>query len=250
MAAMQQFETSKVPASKAITPKLKSLTLTCLTALGIAAGALSATAQAAPQTLQYNGFVNSPAEQALIYAPIAGLVNAGAFNFSVTNGAPSESFIAYCIELTQSVGNLVSNYETLTMSAYGWSTALQTNIAKLYETGYASSLLDAANSAAFQLALWEVVYETGPYDLSSGTFQATASTNVKNRSASYLAGINAAGVGARSFTVYSSETNQNYLRVVQREGSVPEPGTALLLAGLGLAAFAGRRRGSRAEQSE
>ena len=232
---------------------LKTGSAACIAAFGVATLGFSSIAAAAPLTLQYTGFVNSPAELVTVTAgPNEGTFNAGAFQFTMTSSSPPDSFIAYCIELTQVLGTTVSNYTTTNMIDYGWSAARRDNIAKLFNSAYASSLDSATNSAAFQLALWEVVYETGPLSLTSGVFQGSSSSNVNTRAASYVAGIGLASAGIGQFTLYESPTNQNYIRFSVTSsggGRVPEPGTALLLAGLGLAGCAGRLFRSRTKTS-
>jgi len=118
-------------------------------------------------------------------------------------------------------------------------------------TGAASFVTDAATSAAFQAAVWEIIYEnqsphtTPRYDLTDGSFLAEA---VNPGNAAAFAGINdvLANLGSygKAFRVevLVNDSLQDYLLIT----SVPEPGSyALLAAGLGVIGFvAGKRRRS------
>ena len=106
------------------------------------------------------------------------------------------------------------------------------------------------NSAAFQLALWELAKDDGK--LSSGIVQSTSGTDsaVVTLASSMInnAKNGVAGPNQYSFNLYTSGKNQDYLVASMSSVTpVPEPETyAMLLAGLGLIGFtANRRRGSR-----
>lgn len=102
---------------------------------------------------------------------------AGAFDLvaspaqSFTDAAGN--FTAFCLDI---VGNLhlPRGYtETVTPFAAKALTALQrSNVNKLFNTAYATlNIADNAQSAGFQLALWEIVNETsGTFDAAAGTF--------------------------------------------------------------------------------
>jgi hypothetical protein len=101
---------------------------------------------------------------------------------------------------------------------------------------------NANDSAAFQLAVWEIWFDTNnDLDLSSGSFRADQSNPVTTQAQGYLTAI---GNGSTlppgsGWTLYefTSDSKQNYLSV-ENTGplqSTPEPGTLILL---GVGAFA------------
>ena len=90
-----------------------------------------------------------------------GTFNAGAFK-GTWDGAP---IVFWCIELNQNFG-FGTHYTTYTPSAA--SNAL---LSQLFTAAYGGALSSTQNSAAFQLAIWEIIYDGGNLNLSSGSFQ-------------------------------------------------------------------------------
>ncbi len=84
-------------------------------------------------------------------------VNAGAFSLN-----PPAGVIAYCIDIFQTIhfGTLYYDYTATPLAAdLGLSATRKAEIAQLFHGFYDASLTSATNSAAFQLALWEVTFE-------------------------------------------------------------------------------------------
>ena len=214
-----------------------------IAALGLG---LASNASAVTFDLTYMGFNQNPAQSvtlALQSPSVNGTFGAGAFNFMASaSGVANQSFLAYCIELTQSLVNFATDYTTTTTAGYGWSNARQNDIARLYNVGYQSSLTSAVASAGFQLALWEMVYDSASYSLAGGNFSASSgNAAVISQANAYLTAAVAANPANGLLTVWQSPTAQNYLQF-----QVSEPGSLALLAGLGLAGFAARRRTAQA----
>ncbi len=93
--------------------------------------------------------------------------NAGGFK-GTWNG---DDIIFWCIELDQYFGfnNTYTDY-----TASEPDNATMTLLGQLFTEAYGVATSDAQHSAAFQLAIWEIVYNPGGLDLYSGTFYVKA----------------------------------------------------------------------------
>lgn len=170
---------------------------------------------------------------------------AGSANITVgTTSSNGTSFLAYCIDPFQWAPSTPTAYTLSSLSSLGSSQA--TDVTKLYSQSYASTSGNNVNSAAFQLALWELAKDDGV--LTSGAVHTTSSTN-----ASVVAAANnmisnaktgAAGLSNYSFNLYTNSNQQDFLVAsVSSVSPVPEPNTyALMIAGLGLIGFTASRR--------
>lgn len=165
-----------------------------------------------------------------------------------TTSSNGTSFLAYCIDPFQWASSTPTTYTQSSLSSLGSSHA--TDVSKLYSQAYASTVGNNVNSAAFQIALWELAKDDG--NLTTGAVRTTSSTNATIVAAANSMISNAktgvAGSTNYSFNLYASDTKQDYLVAsVSSVSPVPEPNTyALMIAGLGLISFtAGRRRASK-----
>jgi len=163
-----------------------------------------------------------------------GAVDAGEF----TGSLDGRSFLSFCVDLFQTLrfGKTYTDYSIRSASAYFGSTKAD-DIGRL-ATGYLALVDDATTSAAFQLALWEIVNEThGRYDLRKGSFKASGRSARDSISLadSWLANLPA--TSSYSFEVLASRNHQDVVifsaTSVPSASPVPIPGTpALFLAGL------------------
>lgn len=165
-------------------------------------------------------------------------VYAGGFS-TILNGGPS--FTTYCVDLYQTI-NWNTNYPEYTgpdtTHVFANSNAY-TDLGRLYAT--AGAVTTAKEEAAFQIAVWEIAYETtGSYNLSSGSASfsggTAASSGALMLASSWLNNLAASGP---SIAVLESPQHQDVIYA-----PIPEPSTmAMMLAGLlGLGGLA-RRRG-------
>jgi hypothetical protein len=165
-------------------------------------------------------------------------VEAGALN-ATYNGA---SFMTYCIDVyqTASIGTIYTDYAPKAGSLQFTGTQA-TDLGRLF-TSYGSLVDTKIESAAMQLAVWEIVDETrGFYDVNNGRFSAILDRNsdaaVATLANSWLSNLGTNNV--YNVSALSSATHQDFLVLAP----VPEPSTyALMLAGLMGVGFVARRR--------
>ncbi|NDP43461.1 MAG: PEP-CTERM sorting domain-containing protein [Aromatoleum sp.] len=204
------------------------------------AGTLIATGYQVPGPLDFN--INSPVR--------TGSVNAGAFA-GTFDAVP---IVFWCIQLNEyfSFGTTYNNY-TSTLQNIPYFDKL----GQLYNEAYAGATNNVTNSAAFQLAVWNIVYDSDS-TVDSGLFSATgntlADTNAINQANTWLAALSGFPDNFDTFWLRSDattcpagaqcENNQDFVTGVKTSRfDAPEP-TPLLLIGAALVAMmvATRRR--------
>jgi hypothetical protein len=181
-------------------------------------------------------------------------------NFWDAGGKPTDSFFRFfCIELGQHANAGPNPYASSLLS--------DDDLRKLYDVAYPNKtagdfwngaqtnfgvFADATSSAAFQVAVWNIYFDSD-LSLAGGTFKWTgASTAVSTAAQALLDQVAGyAGDGYLRWTLYKFESpdpnstvqQTGYQNYVSATYKVPEPGTlallGLALAGLGVA---GRRR--------
>lgn len=232
-----------------------------------ATGAALLFAAAAPanaDTLSYNGAWFSSytsggftiQDASPLLSPIA--VYAGAFKMTDTSGptlVAGSSFMAWCVDIYHDLASSSAYTLQAGSSYFSGAPGTVSDLDRLASYVFDQNLLtNNVQSAAFQLAVWEIVNDkagTGFYDVTSGDFKVTSgNTTAITTANSWLAVVNAGQYAVdRALGVWQVDiagSSQN-LGVFSAVTPVPEPKTyAMLLAGLGLMGFvAVRRRGSR-----
>ncbi len=178
---------------------------------------------------------------------------AQAGGFRVTDGV--ENFVAWCLDIFNTV-SLPAPY-TITETPFTGATFTTTvvdNLTRLFNTAYTSvNLSNNAQSAGFQLALWEVITEGDPaFDVTSGDFQWTGgSTGARDFANEYLDMMSGPETEQFVLTFFQSGFDDDHKQISQNLVSVapiPLPaGVWLLGAGLlGLVAVGRRRRNAAA----
>lgn len=174
-------------------------------------------------------------------------VYAGAYNISASSGPlAGQSFIAYCADVVKSdrVGLPATNYASGNLAAAFGATKAN-DFLKLASAHY-TSINNATSSAAFQIAAWEILFESGnSYDLSNGSFKAVggsaATSGALSSAQNWLDTLSSVTPSAQyTATLFHVDSgNQDIVALLP----VPEPETyAMLLSGLGMLGFIARRR--------
>ena len=150
---------------------------------------------------------------------------AGQFDFNIRNGVANDdidwsaitTLEAFCIDLDNTLIQSWTEYELKTADDYFASSANTSGIISSLDAlygGYKDQTTTSANSAAFQLAIWEILGEEGqqPYDLSSGGFVAgDYSNDADGIAAGWLSDLGAA-TGYQFFVLDSTSSHLTRLR--------------------------------------
>jgi PEP-CTERM motif len=156
------------------------------------------------------------------------VVNAGEFQGTL-DGNP---FSTFCADLFETFSfNTNYNYTAVPLNFFQI-----VNLGKLF-TAYYAGADTVPESAAFQTAIWEILYDTD-LDVSTGNFKATGADTAQAQT--YLTGMQSLGLGDILYTVSRLENRgqQDFLTWinVNPQLTVPEPSS---LALFGIAAFGG-----------
>ena len=160
------------------------------------------------------------------------------------------SFNTYCTELKVFAGWGVSKVYGVELGTTQWGLTKANDLNRLF-TNYYSAVNDVVTSQAMQFAVWEIIYESSnnPYNVTSGSFSLDGVDASETQANQWLANLGTLGANYKQVdalvnpypqvVVGEQKDFQNYLVVTQ----VPEPEAyGLALAGMGVVAFAMRRR--------
>jgi hypothetical protein len=190
------------------------------------------TASADPGVLMPTGYANGSE----YFTTNKGSFNAGGFA-GTWNGQGIEF---WCIELTQ----YFSFGGTYGYVAIPENTPVLTALGQLFTLAHASALLDADHSAAFQLAIWELVYDGSNHSLSSGAFIVSGGdADARSIAQGWLSSLGPNSPDTWNLTLLTSAQHQDFVtfgKTFQR--TVPEPAPLALLATAMMAMIVVRRR--------
>jgi hypothetical protein len=100
----------------------------------------------------------------------------GEADATTSGGGTFGAFTAWCVDIATYLQ--LSSLYTITDTPFTgnvFSSTRLSNIEALFETGFSTlDLTKNAQSAGFQLALWEVLYENSSFNLTNGNFGATS----------------------------------------------------------------------------
>ena len=209
----------------------------------VALFALTAAGHARADNVTFTGFAHgSESVNFALSTPnvaTSGSASAGGFA-TVLNGGPS--FVSYCVDVYQHIafGSVYPEYTGPGTSHVFINDRAYADLGRLYNV--AGTVDTSVKEAAFQIAVWEIAYETaaGPYSLAGGAAQfsgGTAGSSGALSLASTWLGSVGAGPG-RPISVLESSDHQDVIFA-----PVPEPsGVVLMLSGLVAAGAVVRRR--------
>jgi len=227
----------------AIAKILKRATASCAV---IGAVAIGSTAYA--NTLDTTGWLNGNITMTVHQGSLTENVYVGGFTGVWHSGTPDVAtpISFWCYELTQyfNPGTSYPNYTAAPLSG-------ATLIAELFNEAYAFAASSRIRSAAFQLAVWELEYDSGNLDVNAGTgFYATGGgadgIAARQQANAWLLGLGSPGTW--SITRLSNTQHQDFITGGDLpgaccKGTVPEPPVLpLVLVAMGAAALVESRR--------
>jgi hypothetical protein len=205
-----------------------------LVALGFAVAAPRATAETITMTLDTAG-------NPVTYNPYGGAATTvGGGPFHWTQKAPINSNytanpITYCIDLDDGISK-GSTYTYTVQSNLALAPTIGTAatgaaVTELFDRYYNSSLTNSATAAAFQLALWDLIYDGSTRSLASGRIQGSNAQAQGMLSSLGTAYTNRDLANARLVALVSSTGNQDQIMVVPNKPANPVPAAPGLVLG-------------------
>lgn len=195
---------------------------------------VSAAVQAAPITVQFTGFTNGSSTGS-IYGQRNVAVNAGEFSFDVLSDPAGlywdDTLNAFCIDVTR---NLITSgpVSYVIDDASSRFSASQLSLLGQLHDYHAASITNGTTSAAFQLAVWEILYDPASLSLSNGGFHSNAFGSARQTAQEWLNGLSADALGYVSsyefFVLNPHAPQPNQALLVSRQ--VPEPGMLVMLS--------------------
>jgi hypothetical protein len=225
----------------------RNTTLSAAAAVMIGIAAAPMTAQAASK-YTYNGpaagsFISVNTDRSEAGGPNQS-VQAGPFSMSETDPVGGlGDFIAWCFEIDQNLVTGVGGTRSYTLGG-ALDTNQRTRVQNLFDANYGNDIeTSQPKAAAFQLALWEAIYDDN-LSLASGDFKSSTGGQLRTDADSFLSAA-ASYTGDRLWTI--TELSSNTAQDLGTAAPIPLPAAAwLLLAASGGLLAAKRRRTQRA----
>lgn len=208
----------------------------------------TATTQAATIQLDYQNNLGGGTPYGWI-SGVNGNVYAGEFDFAVSGNTTDiiewdDGLSAFCVQIDTVLKTNATTYSVTDGLGAFAASPQGAQIDRLFSNYYEVSQASKLNSAAMQLALWELTHEdTGSYSLYNGDFQSGYFSGAKALANSWLSSLDENSLsGVYNFHSLTAGNSQDLLTVTKVD--VSEPGSLLLL-GAGLLALVRVRRRTR-----
>jgi hypothetical protein len=169
-------------------------------------------------------------------------------NFGTTAGAFTGTFDGnpltwWCVDLAKHVTVPGGPYNDYTAAPFqspplGFSAGRQADLQRLFTNDFGLALTTAQNSAAFQIAIWDILFDN---DANISTYGGAGQFGISSGNAATIAlaqsWVSGLGSGSASYPLYqlTSPSNQDFITPTL-PGLVPEP-SALSLLGAGFVAM-------------
>lgn len=188
-------------------------------------------------------------------SPGAKTGNTYAFGFNMNGGDPLGDFLAWCLDLQNTLDTNKSRPYKITNTPFDNTLDLSVSergdrIQAVFDANYGGLDAGVGNEAAgFQLALWEALYDDD-WDLGKGDFQASASIDITTKANTYLTAAKDYKNGEKRFDLTffeSTGTGESQRQNLVSASPVPLPASVLLLLGGigGLGSLSALRRRTR-----
>ncbi|MBL8226636.1 MAG: PEP-CTERM sorting domain-containing protein [Chromatiales bacterium] len=193
--------------------------------VGVLAGCLLAMqAQATP--INVTGFAYGSTQASIVKPTPPGPVTVNAGAFSATIGG--NSYVAWCADIFQTI-TLPGTYDfTYAAGSSVFSAAVNQKLGVL-ATGALGLVDNSLKSAAFQLAVWEILYE-GVTNLALASDDFIATSAAAGEAQSWLNEINEGFWTANHYTIDVWQSGRTQDLIVFRKVPVPEPASLAILA--------------------
>jgi hypothetical protein len=168
---------------------------------------------------------------------------AGPFNMSQSAPAdPLGDFIAWCFEIDE---NLVTAAGGTNSYSFGGvlDTDQRARVQKMFDANYDDATIETSQpkGAAFQLALWEVIYDDN-FDLSAGDFKSSTGGNLRSFANEFLT-VASGYTGPQKWVI--TELKSDSAQDLGTVNAIPLPAAAWLLLGVSGALVGAKRRSAR-----
>jgi hypothetical protein len=188
----------------------------------------------------YGGYVGT---SGLVYTSPAVTASPSAGGILMQNVTAGGSFAAWCVDIYSWLNTSASgsNYTLTSGTAFYLGSPDKVTALERLASQHLASLSTVSDSGAFQLAVWEIAYETGAsYNLGTGAFQVGSATGGAIATANNWLAALGNSAPTMALSVWASGSSQD---LAVFAAPVPESEIyAMMIAGLGLLGFVARRR--------
>lgn len=214
-----------------------------LLSTAVAVGTMMAASSASALSLQYDGSVKGFQTVSVAGPGFSRNVLAGAYKMK--DITTNKSLVVLCMDILASVSSgVVYPYKatnTPFSNSAGLSNGAVSRLQALFDSSYRAALTSIVNSAGFQVAAWNVVYDND-WTVDSGSFQQGGSSAAKTAANTFLTAASNHTGGKKFSLTFLESTLDNRSQNLVTVAAVPLPAAGLMLIGAIGGLFAARRR--------